>query len=74
VTFELDRSDAAGYHKLSYDFSAMLHASTLHSMMKYDKPLLYSAIAIIYASFTFRILRLGLIPRTLKPASETKTR
>jgi len=42
--------------------------------MRYYKPLLYSAITIIYASFAFRVLRLGLISRALKPSSETKTR
>jgi hypothetical protein len=43
-------------------------------MMKYYKPLLYSAIAIIYSSFTFRVHRLGMVSRNLKLASETKTR
>jgi hypothetical protein len=41
--------------------------------MRYYKPLLYSAITIIYASFAFRVFRLGLISRALKPVRETKS-
>jgi hypothetical protein len=39
--------------------------------MKYYKPLFYSAITIIYASFAFRLCRIGLISRALKPKGES---
>jgi hypothetical protein len=47
--------------------------SWVQSMMRYYKPLVYSAIAIIYASFAFRVGRLGLLSRALKPRTEAKT-
>jgi hypothetical protein len=42
-------------------------------MMKYYKPLFYSAITIIYASLTFRVLRLGLLPRMISQKRDPKT-
>jgi hypothetical protein len=40
--------------------------------MKYYKPLLYSAITIIYASVAYRVLRLGLVSRALTSGHERK--
>jgi hypothetical protein len=41
-------------------------------MMKYYKPLLYSAVSIIYVSFAFRVVRLALIPRMISQKREPK--
>jgi hypothetical protein len=40
--------------------------------MKYYKPLVYSAMAVIYASFAFRVGRLGFLSQALQPRTETK--
>jgi hypothetical protein len=45
--------------------------SSCHEM-KYYKPLFYSAVTVIYASFAFRVCRLGLLSRALRPNPETK--
>jgi hypothetical protein len=64
-------------HNLPQDSNRTLRLSpTLplwaQHMMRYYKPLVYSAIAIVYASFAFRVGRLGLLSRALKPRTEAK--
>jgi hypothetical protein len=41
--------------------------------MQYYKPLLYSTVAVLYASFAFRVVRLGLLPRMITQEREPKT-
>ena len=47
--------------------------SKLPDKMKYYKPLFYSAATIIYASFAFRVLRIGLLSRMIKQKRDTRT-